>query len=224
MPSRGYACRAASRCRTLLLEGKVQMRLPFLSGSGKSRLRSDINELRRIAEEFGTDRLDGRLAALWRASCEGAADTVEQLFVDNTDKTLDWGLKRHRRRLNAQSLAAIYWWMVLYQLVIFRSRGIDGYDRIKDFEALRDAADGLIAEFVRLPHIQGLDPGPWKEHWQRQVSLEAALDIYNSVMEILGVRINIEVRVMAVSLFTSSTEGRFNAVTKPAVNVANTDR
>ena len=163
------------------------MRLPFLSGSAKSRLRSDINELRRISEELGTDKLDSRLGALWAASCEGAADTVEQLFVDNTDKTLDWGLRRHRKRLNAQSLAAIYWWMVLYQLVIFRNRGIDGYDRIRDFEALRDAASDLIAEFVRLPHIRAVNPGPWQDHWQRQVSLEAALDMYNSVMEILGI-------------------------------------
>ena len=199
------------------------MRLPFLSGSSKSRLRSDINELRRISLEFGAGNLDGRLNALWVGCCDGAADTVAQLFVQNTDKSLDWGLKRHRKRLNAQNLAAIYWWTLLYQLVLFRNRGIDGYDRVKDFETLRDTADNLMAEFVRLPHIGAANPGPWQEHWQRQVALEAALDMYNSIMESLSIRINMEARVMQVSLFTSTTERRFNTVTRPAVMSANTD-
>ena len=200
------------------------MRLPFLSGSAKSRLRSDISELRRISVELGANRLDRRLGALWTASCDGAADTVEQLFVENTDKTLDWGLKRHRKRLNGQRLAAIYWWMLLYQLVMFRNRGIDGYDRNEDFGTMRETAEDLMAELVRLPHIGAVNPGPWQEHWQRQVSLEAALGMYNSVMDALAIRINTEARVMQVSLFTSATERRFNTVTRPAVIAANTDR
>ena len=204
-------------------KGKIQMRLPFLAGSSKSRLRSDINELLRISQEFGASDLDSRLAALWSGCCEGAADTVAQLFVQNTDKSLDWGLKRHRKRLNEQRLAAIYWWMLLYQLVLFRNRGIDGYDRIEDFEELREAANHLIDEFVRLPHIGAANPGPWQEHWQRQVSLEAALDVYNSVMETLTLRINTEARVMQVSLFTSATERRFATVTRTSVTAVNTD-
>ena len=199
------------------------MRLPFLSGSAKSRLRSDISELRRISVELGADKLDHRLGALWAASCDGAADTVEQLFVENADKTLDWGLKRHRKRLNGQRLAAIYWWMLLYQFVMFRNRGIDGYDRIEDFATMRETAEDLMAELVRLPHIGAVNPGPWQEHWQRQVSLEAALDMYNSVMDALAIRINTEARVMAVSLFTSATERRFNTVTRKAVMTANSD-
>ena len=198
------------------------MRLPFLAGSSKSRLRSDIDELLRVSLEFGANSLDGRLSALWSGCCEGAADTVAQLFVQNTDKSLDWGLKRHRKRLNEQRLAAIYWWMLLYQLVLFRNRGIDGYDRIEDFAELRDAADRLMDEFAGLPHIGAANPGPWQEHWQRQVALEAALDMYNKVMETLGLRINTEARVMQVSLFTSATERRFNTVTRTAVVAANT--
>ena len=207
----------------LLLKGKKQMRLPFLSGSSKSRLRSDINELRRITLEFGENNLDSRLVPLWKGCCEGATDTVEQLFVQNTDRSLDWGLKRQRKRLNGQRLAAIYWWMLLYQLVIFRSRGIEGFDRMKDFDILRDAANGLMAEFAQLSHINAVNPGPWQEHWQRQVALEAALDMYNSVMDTLALRINTEARVMQVSLFTSATESRFTTVTRSEVMAANAD-
>lgn len=199
------------------------MRLPLPLRSSKSRLRSDIGELRAISLEFGADNLDRRLAALWSACCDGAADTVTQLFIQNSDKSLDWGLKRRRNRLNAQNLAAIYWWTLLYQLVLFRNRGIDGYDRIEDFETLRNTADNLMTEFVKLPHIGAVNPGPWQEHWQRQVALEAALDIYNSIMAVLRVRINAEARVTQVSLFTSTTERRFNTVTSPEVMSANSD-
>ena len=199
------------------------MRLPLWRGSAKSRLRSDIEELRRISVQLGADSLDDRLNALWAACCDGAADTVAQLFVENTERTLDWGLKRHRKRLNGQRLAAIYWWMLLYQLVLFRNRGINGYDKIQDFDALRDTAADLMAELVRLPHIGAVDPGPWQEHWHRQVALEAALDMYNSVMDALSIRINIEARVMSVSLFTSTTEQRFNTVTRQAVLAAITE-
>ena len=193
------------------------MRLLFLPGRGKARLNSDIEELCRISIELGEDKLDRSRAALWSACCEAATDTVAQLFVQNADNALDWGLKRHRKRLNEQRLASIYWWMLLYQLVLFRNRGVDGYDRVTDFDALRETADELIAELVRLPHIGAVNPGPWQKHWQRQVALEAALDMYNSVMETLGIRINTEARVMQVSLFTSATERRFNTVTTPAV-------
>ncbi len=196
------------------------MRFTLLLRSAKSRLRSDINELRSISMRLGADRFDGRLAPLWAACCEGAADTVTQLFVQNSDKTLDWGLKRHRKRLNAQSLAAIYWWMLLYQLVLFRNRGIEGYDRTADFQTLCEASDELMAELVNAPHIGAVNPGPWQAHWQRQVALEAALDMYNSVMDILDIRINTDARIMSVSLFTTTTERRFDTVTKPMVMAA----
>lgn len=198
----------------------MRLRLPRFP---KSRLRSDIDVLRTISLEFGAEQLDRKRAALWMACCDGAADTVAQLFVQNADRMLEWGLKRHRKRLNAQRLAAIYWWMLLYELVMFRNRGMDGYDRVEDFEALSSIAEDLMAELVSLPHISAVNPGPWQEHWKRQVSLEAALDIYNSVTDALALRINTETRIMRVSLFTSTTERRFDTVTRAAVMVANTD-
>ena len=192
------------------------MRLALLPGFAKARLRSDIGELRRIALEFGGAHLSGRRAALWAACCEGATDTVTQLFVQNSDKRLDWGLRRYRKRLNGQRLAAIYWWMLLYQLTLFRNRGMDGYDKVEDFEALREAAEAFMGELVRLPHIGALYPGHWHEHWERQVALEAAMDMYNGVMGIMGIDINREARVMRVSLFTSATEHAYETVTKRA--------
>ena len=51
---------------------------------------------------------------------------------------------------------------------------------------MSSTAEDLMAELVSLPHISAVNPGPWQEHWKRQVSLEAALDIYNSVMDALA--------------------------------------
>ncbi len=196
---------------------RMPMRLPLWRGSAKTRLRSDIDELRRVSAQFGDDSLDNRLGALWAASCDGAADITAQLFVQNYDEGIDWGLKRHRKRLNGARLAAIYWWMLLYQLVLFRNKGVAGYDRIEDFATLRETAEALMEHLVNLPHIGAVNPGPWQEHWQRQVSLEASLDIYNAVMGLLSIRLNTEARVMSVSLFTSATERRFSAVTAPSL-------
>ena len=184
----------------------------------KARLRGDIAELNRVALGCAAEALpDAKRAALWAACCEAAADLVSQLFVKNSDKTLNWGLQRHRRKLNGQRLAAIYWWMLLYQLVLFRNRGIDGYDRAADFDALCDAADEVMAQFIALPHIGAAHPGAWEERWRTQVCLEAALGIYNSTMRALGIGINADARILCVSLFTSATERAFDAATKPAV-------
>ena len=184
----------------------------------KARLRGDIAELNRIALGCAGEALpDAKRAALWAACCDAAADVVSQLFVKNSDKALNWDLQRHRRKLNGQRLAAIYWWMLLYQLVLFRNRGIDGYDRADDFAALCDAADEVMAQFVALPHIGAAHPGAWEERWRTQVCLEAALGIYNRTMHTLGIGINADARILCVSLFTSATERAFDAATKPAV-------
>ena len=184
----------------------------------KARLRGDIAELNRIALGCAAEALpDAKQAALWAACCNAAADVVSQLFVKNSDKTLNWDLQRHRRKLNGQRLAAIYWWMLLYQLVLFRNRGIDGYDRAADFAALCEAADEVMAQFVALPHIRAAHPGAWEERWRTQVCLEAALGIYNRTMGIMGIGINADARILCVSLFTSATERSFDAATKPAV-------
>lgn len=183
----------------------------------KSRLRGDIAELNRVALGCAAEALpDAKRAALWAACCDAAADVVSQLFVKNSDKTLNWDLQRHRRKLNGQRLAAIYWWMLLYQLVLFRNRGIEGYDRAADFAALCGAADEVMARFVALPHIGAAHPGAWEERWQTQVCLEAALGIYNRTMDTLGIRLNADARILCVSLFTSATERAFDRVTRPA--------
>ncbi len=198
----------------------LHMLLPPLA---KARLRGDIDDLHRIALAFALDdadgaaRLSGKRAALWNAVCNDAANLASQMFVHSDDKSLDWDLGRHRRRLNAQSLAAIYWWLLLYQLVLFRNRGIDGYDKAADFDALCHTAEALMAHLTALPHIAAVHPGPWEERWRAQVALEAAIGIYNCTMDILGISINTEARILRVSLFTTATERSFDANTRPAV-------
>ena len=49
------------------------------------------------------------------------------LVLGSTSDPLDWGLKSHRSRVSEPALIHIYWWMILYQLVIFRTHGLSNY-------------------------------------------------------------------------------------------------
>ena len=55
------------------------------------------------------------------------------------------------------------------------------------------------------------NPGPWEQGWETQVCLEAALGLYNRIMQALGLRVDLEVRISRVSLFTSASERAFEA-------------
>ncbi len=88
-----------------------------------------------------------RLARLWSALCDQAENTVYQLIIRNDDGRLDWGLKKHRSKVDYAQLVAIYWWILLYQLVLFRNRGLYGYFPVGGQPALR-----------RVTLVAGADP------------------------------------------------------------------
>ena len=151
-----------------------------------------------------------RLSRLWAAICDQAETTVYELFVGNDDKHLDWGLKRHRGRVDYPRLVAIYWWMLLYQLVLFRNRGLDGYFPSEELTIFSDAAHSFLQrEFTRLPTPVQL-PGPWDERWLRQYTLESALGIYNQVYGVLGLYNDLNRRITQVSHFTTATETAYD--------------
>ena len=151
-----------------------------------------------------------RLARLWSAFCDQAEHTVYQLIIRNDDGRLDWGLKRHRRKIDYPRLVAIYWWMLLYQLVLFRNRGLDGYFPNEELPIFSDAAHSFLQrEFSRLPTPVQL-PGPWDERWLRQYTLESALGIYNQVYGVLGLHNDLNRRIGHVSHFTTATEAAYD--------------
>lgn len=182
----------------------------FRPGRVKTRLSSDLADLTQLALSHpGVTDLPETRRALWKAICLGASDLVTQLFVDNRDKRLDWGLKRHKRRLDQPRMTAIFWWMLLYQLVILRNRGLDGLDKEEEFNSLCLVAYDFMDTLASSPGNTTANPGPWDQQWERQVSLEAALGLYNRVMQVLGLRVDLEARISRVSLFTSASESAY---------------
>ena len=98
----------------------------LIPGRGKAELRSEINALTQLAlSESQRQGLPPKRAMLWEACCNQASDLVVQLFLRNSNRQLNWGLKGQRRKLDRPRLTTIYWWLLLYQLVLFKSRGVD---------------------------------------------------------------------------------------------------
>ena len=180
----------------------------FFPGRVKANLSANLTDLRVLAVSHSqATGLSDQRKALWECCCDGASDLVTQLFISNSDKQLDWGLKRRRRRLNQSRLTAIYWWMLLYQLVILRNLGLEGFDKDEEFEGLRRVAHDFMEALASSPsNSKVVNPGPWDQNWDRQVSLEAALGLYNRVMQALGLAVDLEARITRVSLFVSASE------------------
>ena len=194
----------------------------LVPGRAKSNTRNAIGDLNAVArKEAERQALPPARAALWSSICDGASFLLHQLFVDNEDKTVDWRLKGHRRKLSPTRLVAAFWWMVHYQLVLFKTRGADGYVVQDEFSELLNTARSLLAYLTSIEGYGGGDPGHWSEGWASQVSLEAALGTYNALMQMLGLRIDLEQRINRVSLFTSASERAYDSIVKTAASRRN---
>ena len=187
----------------------------LVPGRAKANTRKAIGDLNALAhEEAERQSLSPATALLWTSICDGASYMMLQLFVANEEKAVDWRLKGRRGRLKPPRLAAIYWWMVLYQLVLFKKRGAEGYEVEDEFSELLGTAQRFLKNLVSIDGYGEAEPGQWDEGWVSQVPLEAALGLYNRIMQILGLRINLEQRINRVSLFTSASERAYDAIVK----------
>lgn len=187
----------------------------LMPGRARSNTRDAIRDLNALAhEETERQSLPPARAMLWKAICDGASFLMLQLFVDNEDKAVDWRLRRHRRKLNPQRLAAVYWWMVLYQLVLFKNRGAEGYEVEDEFSELLGTAQRFLNNLASIDGYGAVHPGQWDEGWASQASLEAALGLYNTIMRMLGLRIDLKQRINRVSLFTSASERAYDSTVK----------
>lgn len=190
----------------------------LISRRAKASLQREIDELNQAALRHAQRlNMPPDRSALWEACCNEASSVIAQLFISNSDKQLDWGLKGHRKKLNQPRLVAVYWWMLLYELVLLKNRGVEGYHAEDEFGELSHAAHEFIEHLVREPDYDALNPGPWEGRWRSQVSLEAALGVYNRTMELLGLNVDPEARIFRVSHFTSATERGYDANVKAAL-------
>lgn len=154
--------------------------------------------------------LDGRNAALWNMLCDASRETLWQLLINNDDELLDWNLKKHIKRVNDFNLVIFFWWMLLYQIVLFKTRGLSGYDPANDAGRMHDIS--LIFVTVELEKM-GRSSGPpssWADEWERQFPVESAMSMYNSIYNLLGLSGDLTVRIQHVSHFTTITEKAYD--------------
>ena len=156
------------------------------------------------------DGLDASKARLWNMLCDASGQTLQQLLVKNDDRRLDWGLKKHAKRISDPVLVVLFWWMLLYQIVVFKNRGLEGYTPDDEIEPMYEVARRFVeAEFARM-EVETDPPGPWAEQWRRQYPIESAMEFYNSTYSMLNLSNNLTLRIEHVSHFATLTEQAYD--------------
>ena len=153
---------------------------------------------------------DSCRAALWNMLCDASRETLRQLLIRNDDELLDWGLKKHIGRVDDLSLVIFFWWMLLYQLTLFRTRGLEGYDPAADAGPMHDLSREFVTAELRRMGRGGGPPASWADDWERQFPLESAMAMYNSVYNMLGLSGDLTVRIQHVSHFATVTEKAYD--------------
>ena len=186
-----------------IVPGRVRRNLQ-LSIDGLAKIASARAEI----EDFDSPR-----ARLWTTLCQASRQTMCQILIRNDDNRMNWGLKRHARRVDDTRLVVLFWWMLLYQIVLFKNRGMDGFNPDDEIGPLYAAARSFIeVEFVRLG-VALEPPGPWSENWRREVALESAMALYNCTYQLLNIRNDLSQRIDHVSHFTTITEHAYDRLT-----------
>ena len=183
--------------------------------SGRRNLALSIDGAAEVARaNGGGGELDARQKRLWEFLCEASRRTLRQLLADGGDPMLDWGLRKYARRVDDARLVALFWWMLLYQIVLFRNRGMDGYAPDDDTDAMLGSARRFLeTEFPRA----GADfapPAEWAKDWRRHFALESAMALYNHAYALLGVPGDFTKRINHVSHFTTATERAYDEMAR----------
>jgi hypothetical protein len=197
----------------------------IIPGLLKRNCRRAIHNLALLARyESQRQQLPPMRAVLWETLSGAAAGFIQQLFVHNPDPWLDWGLKKNRRRLSKQAICHIYFWMVLYQLVLFRTYGVEGYSTEEEFSALCIVAQQFIEYVTSAKEISVELPRPWDEAWDTQGPDEAATGLYKSVLEGLGLPDKTEKRMIQVALFTTESHRLYDLIVRRIVSKRTEER
>lgn len=164
----------------------------IIPGLGKRNMRRGIHNLYVLARaESLRQELPRNRDILWEALTGSASGLLQQLLVQNVHPSLDWGLKKHRRRVGMQDLMHIYYWMILYVLLLFRENGLEGYSANDEFRALVGSSQAYAKQLRSWWNAMLRKPmvilEPWDERWESQSSEEAAMGLHDSIMGLLGI-------------------------------------
>ena len=190
----------------------------FMPGQRRRKLGQSIGGVVGVARSRAeADGLDESRARLWNMLCDASGQTLQQLLVKNNDRRLDWGLKKHSKRVSDPVLVVLFWWMLLYQIVVFKNRGLEGYTPDDVVDAMYEIARRFVeTEFARM-EVATDPPGPWSEGWRRQYPIESAMEFYNATYSMLNLKNDLSLRVEHVSHFTTLTEQAYDRLAAETV-------
>ena len=190
----------------------------IVPGPSKAKLRKAIEQLDQTARsESERQGLPPERAVLWEGLCDGASETIVKLLTENRDWQLDWGLGAAGRHVVQSRLVVMYWWMLLFQIVLFRDRGLKRYDANVELPELYTAARQFINHLTSAPELNQITTGDWEEWWESPTPLQAALGLYSSVMELFGLRNKEKQRTLRASLFTIVAERIYVSIVRRSV-------
>ncbi len=190
----------------------------FIPGQRRRKLGLSIEGVVGVARSRAeAEGLDASRVRLWNMLCVASGQTLQQLLVKNDDRRLDWGLKKHAKRVSDPVLIVLFWWMMIYQIVLFKNRGLEGYDPEEDVEPMYEFARQFVeTEFARM-EVEADAPGPWSENWRRQYPIESAMEFYNSTYSMLNLANNLTLRIEHVSHFATLTEQAYDRLAAESV-------
>ena len=190
----------------------------FMPGQRRRKLSLSIDGVAEVARSRAeSDGLDTPRVRLWNMLCDASRQTLEQLLIKNDDRRMDWGLKKHIRRVDDPTLVVLFWWMLLYQIVVFKNRGLEGYTPDDEMEPMYEAAQRFVeTEFGRLG-VDSEPPGPWADNWRRQYPIESAMEFYNATYSMLNLGNDLTMRIEHVSHFTTLTEQAYDRIASETV-------
>ena len=191
----------------------------FMLGQRRRKLGLSIDGVAEVARSRAeSDGLDTPRARLWNMLCDASRQTLEQLLIKNDDRRMDWGLKKHIRRVDDPTLVVLFWWMLLYQIVVFKNRGLEGYTPDDEMEPMYEAAQRFVeTEFGRLG-VDSEPPGPWADNWRKQYPIESAMEFYNATYSMLNLGNDLTMRIEHVSHFTTLTEQAYDRIAAETVS------
>lgn len=152
---------------------------------------------------------------IWNMITGSAAGILHQLFIENADPYLDWGLKRQVHRLELQEALTLYYWMLLYWLRLLKHFGVSSCDpsydlagQFPNFLSMAHEFADSLAKRIGVP-----TPAPFSNSWLDDPPLDLALNLVNATYALLRLtpkEKDLGFRLLAVSRFSVATEALYS--------------
>lgn len=177
-------------------------------------------------QESLTPDLHPKSRQIWNMITGSSSGILHQLFIENADPYLDWGLKGQLHRLELQETLTLYYWMLLYWLSLLKHFGVSSCDPSYDLAGQFPKFLSMAHEFAdSLAKRIGIStPPPFSNSWLDDPPLDSALHLVNATYSLLGLTAkqqDLGLRLLAVSRFSVAAEALYSVFVRRALTSPN---